>query len=324
MHVTDDYTSIPFEKNRVASVGSFDGVHRAHQAVIETVVERAKERSGKSLVVTFDPHPRTVLRPDKEFNLLTTIEERKNIFADLGVETLLVIPFTYEFSRYSFREFYERYLVKGTGVSEVIEGYDHHFGRDREGTVEELIAMGREFEFSVTAMKPVYVGEEVVSSSGIRKHLLAGNVDRAAALLGRPYAFKGVVVKGDGRGKELGYPTANLDLSDPNKVVPGNGIYFVGARWERLSYYGMASIGVRPTFGESGKRTVEVHILDFDGDLYGRELEMQVFQKLRDERKFDSVRELIVQMDGDKEQSLRLIDERTKILAGPSSKRNVG
>jgi riboflavin kinase/FMN adenylyltransferase len=319
MFVARHLREVEFDRNSVVSVGSFDGVHRAHQEVIHSVVTRAYERGGRSVIVTFDPHPKQVLAPHKdEIRLLSTLEERIEMCADLRVSVVYVIEFTYEFSRRSFREFYDQIIVKGIGVSEVIEGYDHHFGRDREGSIQELVQMGKEFDFSVIAMKPVTVGDEVVSSSAIRKHLLGGNVHRAAELLGRPYQIRGTVRRGDGRGRSLGYPTANLELTDPAKLIPADGVYVTSVRWGDVAYYGMANIGRRPTFTNHGERAVEVHLLGFDGSLYGGHLEVYFLHRLRDEAKFDSTSALVRQMDADKAETLAFVNDYEKVLRASS------
>jgi riboflavin kinase/FMN adenylyltransferase len=307
MDIVFQPSEIEYVKNSVVSVGTFDGVHLAHQQLLHEVVERAHARNGRSIVLTFDPHPKEVLT-GQPMHLLTTMEERQQICEQLGIDVFYRIAFTYEFSRQTSREFYLRYVVQGCGVSEVVEGYDHHFGRDREGSVEELLKLGREFEFSVAALKPVYVDEEIVSSSQIRQHLLQGKVDRALRLLGRPYALSGTVVRGDARGRGLGYPTANLQLTH-HKLVPQDGIYFVQVDVGGPTKYGMVSIGVRPTFFDQGLRTVEVHLLDFEGDLYGETLTVQFLRRLREERKFGSAQQLIDQMHLDEEHSRALMAE---------------
>ncbi len=306
MKVVRNRDDIPYEKNTVLTLGSFDGVHRAHQELLVEVVRMARERNGRSLVVTFDPHPKEVLT-GMPAPLLTTLEEKEAVCRDLGIDLFYVIPFTYEFSRQSSREFFVSYFVERIGVSVVVEGYDHHFGRDREGSIEELLRLGKEFEFSVVAMKPVYVGEEIVSSSKIRQHLSAGEIEKATRLLGRPYSLSGVVVQGDGRGRTLGYPTANIRPSSDRKLIPANGIYFVQVKLHGGGYFGMLSIGVRPTFTSRGRRTVEVNILDFQEDIYGKPIEIVFLKRLRDELKFASAQELIEQMHRDKEESLKLI-----------------
>lgn len=317
MRVVRELGEAGFDRNSVVTVGSFDGVHRAHQELIGRVVARARERGGRSVVLTFDPHPKQVLARRGEIRLLTTLEERMSMCASLGVDVLFVVEFTYEFSRQSFREFYERMIVKGTGVSEVIEGYDHHFGRDREGSIAELLQMGKEFDFTVTAMKPVMVDGETVSSSAIRRHLLAGNVKRAGDLLGRPYEISGTVTRGDGRGRSLGYPTANIEPASQVKLFPADGVYVTRVTWGDHAAYGMANIGRRPTFKENGGRALEVHLLGFEGSLYGVPLTIGFLDRLRDERKFDSVTALVQQIDADKAEAERLIREQERILRPP-------
>jgi riboflavin kinase/FMN adenylyltransferase len=306
-------SDVEYQKNSVVTVGSFDGVHLAHREVIEEVGRRARARNGRSVVLTFEPHPKEVLS-GTPVHLLTTLEERRALCEELGVDLFFLVEFTYEFSRQTSREFLVRYIIQGTGVSEVVEGYDHHFGRDREGSIEELVRLGKEFEFSVVAMKPVYIEEEIVSSSRIRQHLLEGRVDRAERLLGRPYALSGTVVPGDGRGRSLGYPTANIRLSSSRKVVPQDGIYFARVDLGGDVRFGMASIGVRPTFTTDGQRIVEVNILDFESDLYGRVITIQFLNRLRDQMKFDSVELLVEQMHRDKTESLRLLKARSSEL----------
>ena len=305
MNIAYLLNDVNYVKNSVVTVGTFDGVHLAHQELIRDVVQRAHERKGRSVVITFDPHPKEVLS-GPPLHLLTSIEERQQICERLGVDVFFCTEFTYDFSRQSSRDFYLRYVIQGTGVSEVVEGYDHHFGRDREGSIEELLRLGREFEFSVDALKPVYVDEEIVSSSQIRQHLFQGRVDLAHRLLGRPYPVKGTVVRGDGRGRQLGYPTANLQLSSNRKMIPQDGIYFAQVEINGGVYSCMVSIGVRPTFFTHGQRTIEAHVLDFDGDLYGKTMTLEFLKRLREERKFDSAAQLIEQMNKDKEESRRL------------------
>jgi riboflavin kinase / FMN adenylyltransferase len=317
MNIAYLLSDVKYVKNSVVTVGTFDGVHIAHQELIRDVVHRARERKGRSVVITFDPHPKEVLT-GRPLHLLTSIEERQQMCERLGVDVFFCTEFTYDFSRQSSRDFYLRYVIQGTGVSEVVEGYDHHFGRDREGSIEELLRLGREFEFSVDALKPVYVDEEIVSSSQIRQHLSQGRVDLAHRLLGRPYPLAGTVVRGDGRGRQLGYPTANLQLSSHRKMIPQDGIYFAQVEINGGMFSCMVSIGVRPTFFTHGQRTIEAHLLDFEGDLYGKTITLQFLKRLREERKFENAGQLIEQMNKDKEESRRL--EQTLQTQLPASK----
>lgn len=302
---------IPFEKNSVITVGSFDGVHLAHQEVLGEVVRKAQSRKGRAVLLTFEPHPKEILS-GKPVHTLTTLEEKKRMCERLGVDLFIVIPFTYEFSRQSSRDFFVNYLVDRIGVCEVVEGYDHHFGRDREGSIEALLHLGKEFGFSVVAMKAVYVREEIVSSSMIRRYLLAGSIEKAEGMLGRRYSIEGTVVRGDGRGKSLGYPTANIRTSTDRKLVPANGIYVVEVDVDQVRHVGMLSIGVRPTFSDHGDRTVEVHLLEFDNDLYDKSITLTILKRLRDERKFASAEELVRQMHRDKEETLEFMAEHRR------------
>lgn len=296
------------DSNSVVTVGTFDGVHRAHQEIVREVVHRAKMREGRSVVVTFEPHPKEVVPSARgPVQLLTTIEERVELLRTSGVDVLLIIDFTPEFSRVSSREFYERYLVNGTGVSEVVVGYDHMFGRNREGRVEELVAMGKEFNFSVFSLHPFSVNGEVVSSTHIRNALASGDIERANRLLGREYALRGVVVKGDGRGRSIGFPTANISPVSEKKVIPARGVYLVAVTIDGRSHFGMMNIGVRPTVTETPRLTIEVHLFDVDEVLYGKPVTIGFLKRLRDERKFASLPELTRQLEKDKMESLRLI-----------------
>jgi riboflavin kinase/FMN adenylyltransferase len=296
------------ERNSVVTVGTFDGVHCGHQEIIREVVGRAQGRKGRSVVMTFDPHPKEVVASEKgSVQLLTTIDERVALLEELGVDLLLVIRFTLEFSRTSAEEFYKAYIVDGVGASDVVVGYDHMFGRGRQGTVAALEAMGRSYGFSLITIPPYEVKGQVVSSTRIRKALATGEIERANGMLGRPYGLQGRVVEGDRRGATLGFPTANLQPEPGNKVVPGHGVYAVRVRLGDQSFSGMMNIGVRPTVREGLKETAEVYILDFEQDIYGTILGVEFLRKLRDERKFDSFADLTAQLEKDREETRRFV-----------------
>lgn len=306
MKSANQLSEIAHDKNSVVTVGSFDGMHLAHQEIIREVVQRAKRRKGRSVLITFDPHPREVVGKQKGVPILTTLAEKKEIAKELGIELFFTIAFDYEFSRMSARGFYLEYLVNGVGVSEIVEGYDHHFGRDREGSVQEMLELGKEFGYSSVAVKQFVVNDRTVNSTTIRDLLTQGNVEQAENFLGRPYMLDGTVVRGDMRGRTLGFPTANIRPDSPNKLIPKNGIYFVGVRLEDQWHSGIASIGVRPTFGAHGDRIVEVYILDFELEIYGADLRAVFRKRLRDEIRFENAEQLVQQMKLDKEESLRL------------------
>jgi riboflavin kinase/FMN adenylyltransferase len=290
----------------VVTVGTFDGVHLAHREIIRDVVNRANMKEGRSVVVTFDPHPRDVVAKSKTpVPLLTTVEERIEQIGGMNVDVLLMLEFTFAFSRLSSREFYRDYIVQGTGVDEVVVGYDHMFGRDREAGIEELVQMGKEFGFSVFAVHPVTVRGETVSSTRIREALMAGDVAGAAQFLGRPYALAGKVAKGDGRGKTIGFPTANLVPVSPQKVVPARGVYAVAAEVKGEHRYGMTNIGTRPTVSSGQSTMIEVHLFDYDRDIYGETVNIAFLRRLRDEKKFGSLEELTAQLHRDRDEARR-------------------
>ena len=301
------------DPNTVVTVGSFDGVHLAHRQIIEEVVQRAKRRSGRSVLLTFDPHPREVLRPGTPVVYLSSPEERGDLIAPMGVDAMLVLPFTEEFSRLSSREFVERFLVHGTGVAEMVEGYNHHFGHNREGSVNSIRQLASEYGFESYAVPQRNVNGFPVSSSTIRTFLGQGDVASAAAFLGRPYSVAGIVIPGDRRGRTLGYPTANLAPTFARKMIPKNGIYVVGVDLgDGVERFGLAAIGVRPTFHAEGPRTIEVYILSFDEDIYGRTITATFLSRLRDEEKFNDVAGLIRQMDLDREAALAYLAARQR------------
>ena len=313
MIVAHSLSEIPREPASVVTVGTFDGVHRAHQEIIREVVNRARMQEGRSVVVTFEPHPKEVVRTtEKPVMLLATLQERVNFIRELNVDLLFVVNFTYEFSRVRAEEFYRTYVVNGIGVSEVVVGYDHMFGRDRTAGIEELVRMGQNLNFSVSAVHQFRVDGEVVSSTLIRDAITAGDVERAARFLGRAYALQGTVVSGDGRGRTMGYPTANIKPSSDRKIVPGRGVYLVAMQLRDDSLYGMMNIGVRPTVASDGNLLIEVHIFGFNRDIYGEEIGVTFLRKLRDEQRFDSLEQLTEQLNRDKETSLRLIREFDK------------
>ncbi|HTY57513.1 MAG TPA: bifunctional riboflavin kinase/FAD synthetase [Bacteroidota bacterium] len=304
MIVARTVREIPRDAGSVVTVGTFDGVHLAHAEIIREVVSRARMREGRSIVVTFDPHPRQIVGPPgSPVELLTTMEEKIELIGALGVDVLLLLEFTYEFSRISPRDFYRSTFVEGTGLDEVIVGYDHMFGRDRAAGIDDLVKMGKEFGFSVFAVHPFMVAGETVSSTVIRKALASGDVERAARFLGRAYALAGTVVRGDGRGKTIGFPTANVRPASAQKIIPAHGVYAVAARVGARRHAGMMNIGFRPTVATVPEETIEVHLFDFDRDIYGEEVAVSFLRRLRDEKKFASLAELVDQLGRDREEA---------------------
>lgn len=295
------WDAISHDPRSVVTVGMFDGVHRGHQAIIDYLQQRAEAQDGTSTLVSFDPHPRAVVHGD-EVPLLTTVAERAELLEGLGLDRFVVIPFSNEFAQLSPEAYVEEVLVEQIGVREITVGYDHRFGKDRAGDVDRLQELGGGNGFAVDVIPPQEVDHDIVSSSTIRRLLLEdGAIEQANDRLGRPYRLDGVVARGEGRGRELGYPTANLAIQDTRKLVPKRGVYATLVTLpDGNQRGGMMNIGRRPTFDEMDV-TVEVHVLDYEGDLYGASLSVQFLQRLRAEQKFESADALAAQLSEDEE-----------------------
>jgi riboflavin kinase/FMN adenylyltransferase len=311
MNVYNDINEITKDPKTVITIGTYDGLHLAHRQVINKVTSLAKEKGFRSFIVTFEPHPQEVLKnKTPDIKLLTAIDEKLRLFEKAGIENVLVIKFTEEFSKTEAREFYEKYLFGGIGLSDIVIGYDHLFGRNREGSFETLKELGNEFGFKIHRVDEIDVEGKPVSSTRIRHALADGNIEEANKLLGHEYGFDGIVVEGDKVGRTIGYPTVNLKPVKENKVMPKEGIYCVRVIHNSKEYYGMMYHGFRPTLSEVIKRALEVHIFDFDKSVYGEKLTISFLIRLRDDKKFNSKEELIAQIDKDKEDSLKYIKEQ--------------
>lgn len=302
MKILSSLIDIQQDSNSIVTVGTFDGVHQAHQKILTEVVHRAREKKGRSVVVTFNPHPRTLVGKNAgAIRLLTTLEERITLLQKFDIEVLLIVPFTYEFSRLTPRQFYKEYVVGGIGVAEVIEGYDHSFGRDREARIAELQTIAREFGFGVRVVEPITIDGDVVGSSKIRKHLEVGNVRKANLLLGRIYSADGIVIEGEGRGPLIGFPTANISIIGERKLIPARGVYVASMVMDGSEYPGMLNIGTRPTFTETTELSIEIHLFDFSEEIYGRRVQIRFYDRIRDEKRFVSPETLAQQLRLDAE-----------------------
>lgn len=290
----------------VVTIGTFDGVHRGHQEVLREVVDRARAHRLRSVLVTFHPHPVRVVRPEAAPPLLATTPERKLLLASSGVEYAVFLHFDRALQAYTARRFVEEVLLERLQMRELVIGHDHHFGRGREGSAETMRELGVELGFEVTVVAPVRLGGEPVSSTRIRQALERGDAAEAARCLGRLYSLRGQVVHGDHRGRELGFPTANLRVDDPEKLLPAPGIYaaYGRVRGERLP--GLLHLGPRPTFPGTAA-TVELYLMDWSGDLYGATIEVELCERLRGVERFDSVDALVAQMRRDEEAGRALL-----------------
>lgn len=290
----------PDVEGTVVTVGTFDGVHLGHWAVLQEIRRRAAARERHSLLVTFDRHPLTVVRPGDAPALLTTADEKKEILSQSGLDYVAFLPFTEGLSRTEPAEFVRRILVGGFRVAELVIGYDHGFGRSRAGDIELLRRLGEELGFAVDVVHSVEVGGIAVSSTAIRSRVAAGRVAEAAALLGRPYSFRGPVVHGLGRGRKLGFPTANIAAPEGAKLLPREGIYAVRASLRTEIRDGLLHLGPRPTFAGSPP-SIELYLLDFDREIYGESVQVEFLTRLRDVQPFATPEDLVAQMRRDEE-----------------------
>ncbi|WP_025761352.1 bifunctional riboflavin kinase/FAD synthetase [Dyadobacter tibetensis] len=285
--------------NAVVTSGTFDGVHLGHQKILARLNELSKQQAGESVVVTYWPHPRMVVsEPAHELQLLTTIEEKIALLSALSIDHLVIIPFTRSFSELSSLAFIEQILVEKIGTKKLVIGYDHRFGRNREGSFEFLQSNCQGFGFEVEEIPRQDIEDMAISSSRIRRALLSGNVHEAQELLGRPYSITGTIVKGKQLGRKLGFPTANMQIPEVYKLIPANGVYAIKATHKDSIYTGMLNIGVRPTV-DGISRTIEANIFEFDKDIYGEELTIELHAFVRSERKFDTLDHLIAGIKAD-------------------------
>jgi len=303
-HGIEDFAKLPYA---VVTSGTFDGVHVGHQKILSRLREAATRNGGETVVITFWPHPRLVLHPeDTSLKLLNTFEEKAELLKQQGIQHLLRIPFTREFSHLSSEEFITQIIVETIGTKKLIIGYDHHFGKNREGSFEQLKLNAPKYGFEVEEIPRQDVDHVGVSSTKIRKALEEGDIDTATHFLGSPYSLTGRVVIGDKLGRILGYPTANLEIDTAYKLVPADGIYAVTISYNHQKYNGMLYIGNRPTV-QGMKRNIEVNIFDFDDDIYGESLTINFHKLIRRDTRFSDLEELKNQLHRDKEAALKIL-----------------
>ncbi len=303
---------ITYKKETVLTVGTFDGIHQGHISLMKRLVQKAKQHNCRSVVVSFDPHPRSIIHAgDEGIRLLTTLEERSKHLSELGVDVLCVIPFTRDFSLQNSKEFVTNILSAKIGLSHFIIGYDHHFGKNRDGNAQTLQKISTQLNFEVEIVDKKEMGDLTISSTKIRQSLeIYGNAMQAEKFLGRPYSFEGVVVHGDERGRTIGFPTANIQLSHRDKLIPREGIYAVLVQLQGKTYHGMMNIGNRPTFNGQNQR-IEVHLFSFNEQIYGQTLRVFLIDRIRDEQKFTGSDELVSQLKLDRKKSLEILAGRS-------------
>ncbi|MBM4465978.1 MAG: bifunctional riboflavin kinase/FAD synthetase [Chloroflexi bacterium] len=313
MEVIDDLSSANLNSDTILTVGAFDGVHRGHQHLIQQMVEEARQAKRLAGLITFYPHPNAVLSPYNPTRYLSTPGEKAALLERLGLDILAILPFDQEMAQTSARDFIDR-VRRHLHMMELWVGANFALGRAREGDVEALRAMGQELGFTVRVIEPLTWRGQIISSTRIRSLLLKGKVRQAAQLLGRYPSLAGEVVRGSQRGHCLGFPTANLEVRK-ERVVPADGIYAVYARLGKERHQGVANVGVRPSFEIGGQRMVEVHILDFEGEIYGCDLVVEFVERLRDERRYDDVEKLKAQIEQDIAQARLILAQEKRVTS---------
>jgi riboflavin kinase/FMN adenylyltransferase len=285
----------------ILTLGTYDGVHLGHQAILKKLIQRAKLENKESVLFTFHPHPRMVLNPEAHgVRLIDTIEEKLVKLEALGLDTVILFPFTVDFSRLSAEEFVKQILVDTIQISEIHIGYDHHFGKNREGSFSELLELGLKFGFEVFETSAVSISDTAISSTKIRNALLDGDISKAAHFLGRPYSITGEVIHGNKLGRTIGFPTANIQLNE-DKILPKLGVYAVTVNINGQLFQGVLNIGKKPTVKQTESISAEVFIFDFDQDIYGETINVDFYTYLRGEQRFDSVNSLKLQLSKDAE-----------------------
>lgn len=292
MKIFHSLDNLPAFKNLVLTQGTFDGVHLGHKKVLQQVVQEARARNGESMLLTFYPHPRLVIYPDdNSLRMLSSLKEKEELIAETGIDYMLVLPFTSEISNLSPLEFVKTVLVNRLAVNTMIVGYDHRFGKNREGSFTNLMEMGEMFNFSVHEIPASEIEEIAISSTRIRKALLNGELSLANELLGRPYSLTGKVIHGDKRGREIGFPTANIMPDDQHKLIPCSGVYAIHCTIGVDKFQGVANVGHNPTFPGKGF-SIEAHLFDFSDNIYELATRLEFNHYLRPEQKFNNVEEL--------------------------------
>ena len=294
----------------VVTIGTFDGVHLGHQKILSRVRELAAAQNGESVIITFWPHPKYVLNPGNTMKLLSTFDEKAEYLDELGIDHLIRIPFTNEFSRVTSEEFVTKILIEKIGTKQLVIGYDHRFGKNREGSFEYLQENATNLGFEVAEISRKDVDHLTVSSTKIREHILQHKIHLANKLLGRAYQFSGIVVKGQQLGRKIGFPTANIEIAEKYKLIPSNGVYAVRVTVQGKLRLGMMNIGIKPTIGKQAM-SIEVHVFNFDKEIYGIHLKVEVVKQIRKEMKFNDLQDLSDQLKIDSQRAMTILKEQS-------------
>tara|TARA_B100000965_G_scaffold343395_1_gene313068 strand:- start:143 stop:1081 length:939 start_codon:yes stop_codon:yes gene_type:complete len=311
MNVVNGIENYKADSKSILTIGTFDGVHLGHQKIITSLVTKAKQKSLQANILTFFPHPRMVLQKESNLKLIDTLEEKQNLLSELGIDNLIIQPFSKEFSKLTAIEFTRDVLVNELRISALMIGYDHRFGKNREASVEDLIRYGQSYNFEVNVIPAQDISSITVSSTKIRDAIKISDFKKVNQFLGRPYELNGKVIKGNGVGRTIKYPTANIEIKEIYKLIPPKGVYLVKIYLGENEFSGMMNIGNRPTINGLNQ-TIEVHIFDFDKDIYGKNLKVCFLKKIRKEKKFDSLPSLKSQLKKDEENCKRILAEHSE------------
>ena len=312
MAVFYDIHHPPQFNKAVITVGTFDGVHKGHAAILKKVVDHAREAGGESVLITFDPHPRKLLFPHQPLGMITPLSAKLALIKEIGITHTVVVPFTKDFANLSATGYIQKFLVDIFHPESIVIGYDHRFGHDRLGDINMLKHYAAKHLYELIEIPPQLIEAAAISSTRIRQAIKEGRISDANQMLGRDYTLKGVVVHGNKLGRTLGYPTANLQPIDKDQIIPAIGIYAITATLEKETYCGMLSIGYNPTVTDKKELKIEANLFDFERDIYGRELEIGFVRKLREEQKFASLEDLKHQLHLDKIITLEVLKQRLK------------
>jgi riboflavin kinase/FMN adenylyltransferase len=306
LKIVNSIKSFSANKPTIVTIGTFDGVHLGHKKILEQIVENAHSQNCESLVLTFFPHPRTILQADSEMKQLNTLAEKTNLLSALGIDNLVIHAFDAAFSRLTAEEFVKQVLVDTFKIKKIIIGHDHRFGRNRTANIDDLIEFGNKFGFEVEEISAKEINEVSISSTKIRNALTEGNIELANNYLGYYYSLTGIVSKGKQLGRTIGFPTANIKIVEEYKLIPQNGVYIVQSNLDGIMYHGMMNIGTRPTV-DGTTQTIEIHFFDFQKELYNQKITISLLHRMRSEQKFESVDALKKQLDKDKITALAII-----------------